>query len=87
MKALEILVNGELVCCAGVDGNGFVSANVIWDNRKAGVLKLIMQALGEDGRSWEWPAPSIALGDEITIRAADAATADPSPIEIVDESE
>lgn len=84
MVALEVSVNGEVVCTAGVGARGILSAEVKWlcVDRKIGdtVEELCVWPHGVDttnGTGKHWPKAYVKLGDEITIRIVERNEVDP----------
>lgn len=79
MKALEVFVNGQRLCLAGVGSEGVLTATVDWAGR-AGREDVFMHVGGLDGvtdESLEWAVPRIDVGTEITIRVVEVASVDP----------
>ncbi len=72
----EIVLNGERVCISGLDGDGVLTTmvNFVKHSNTEGEYEL---SIGGHGRFLpthdrpqhaDWPNPSVAIGDEITIR-------------------
>ena len=72
----EIVLNGERVCISGIEGDGVLTTmvNFVKHADKAGEYELSIGGLGrflpsqDHQQHAEWPKPSLAIGDEITIR-------------------
>ncbi len=83
MKALEIYINGQQRCIAGIGELGVITAIIHWVKREREVLtkrkdledeELAIRVGGSftapDGvtESLEWIGETLAIGDEITIK-------------------
>jgi hypothetical protein len=85
MKAFEVYLNGVKLCTAGVYEHGVLSTVVNWvgsfngtPHPKAGFHCIIGGLDSSTGQSMQWAAPSIDVGDEITIRIVETDEVDPA---------
>jgi hypothetical protein len=85
MKAFSVLVNGQKVATIGIGDSGVLSAIVNWvPNRPpeiGGEFSLSLGGLahrvGASGEHLRWQAPSLGVGDEVTIRLVEVEQVDP----------
>ena len=69
MLAFQILVNGNVVCTAGVGPDGRVFASALsWTHRQPEQVSFTVGGVPETDQHLDWNAPEISVGDEITIR-------------------
>lgn len=88
----EVLVDGVPVCTAGQDGFGVLTALVSWrklDPAKGGTAKAsaageldfsVGGIAGVEDKHTSWKVPSIAIGDEVTIRLLPPGQFDPPDV-------
>jgi hypothetical protein len=85
MKAFTVLVNGRKVATIGIGASGLLSALVHWAAGRppsiGGEFFMMLGGLdntaGPHGEHVRWPAPPLALGDEVTIRLVEVEQVDP----------
>ena len=79
MKALEVFVNGQRACVAGVGREGDLTATVDWAGKggREDVFMHVGGTVGATNEFVEWAVPRIGVGSEITIRVVEADTVDP----------
>jgi hypothetical protein len=85
MKAFTVLVNGRKVATFGIGASGVLSAVVHWlsghppttDGSFLMMLGGLDNTAGPHGEHVRWPAPPLALGDEVTIRLVEVEQVDP----------
>jgi hypothetical protein len=79
MRALEVFVNGQRVCLAGIECDGVMSAHVARVIGGQGRVEKIHLHVGglEDGVHSTWSVPPVGVGDEVTIRIVNAPAVDP----------
>ena len=81
MLALEIYLNSERVCVAGIQGNGVVSAILSSITRpEKSWSELDVGGLSHRNEHVRWVDRELAVGDEVRIKVVDAASAD-EPVE------
>ena len=77
MRVVEVYVNGEKVCAAGLPSPGHVGTSVTWSARDRGRSGL-MSVSGEDGSDVVfWLTKPLGVGDDVTIRLCESDHADP----------
>jgi len=79
MKALEVFVNGERVCVAGVGRDGVLSAIIDWTGSPDSEDHFGLHVGGLDGDSSEhlgWEVPTIDIGTEVLVRILDVTNVD-----------
>lgn len=78
MKAFMVSVNGRHICTAGIGLDGVLSTILSWaggEPHLGAEGEFHLHIGGLDCRTDEhlnWPAPEVAVGDEITIRIIEA---------------
>jgi hypothetical protein len=85
MKAFAVLVNGRAIGTMGVGDNGLLSAMIHWSSGRpaeiAGEFFMMLGGVehcaGGQRDHLRWPAPSLRLGDEVTIRFVEVEKVDP----------
>jgi hypothetical protein len=90
MRCLEIEINGQRACVAGVGALGAVSAMVTWVRFEpegmeepapvpsgSNLLSITGITEGLDSVHWLEVPTRLSVGDEVTIRVVDAEDADP----------
>lgn len=78
MIAYEILVNGHRVCIAGA--SGVFDATVCWTPAMGNNPRLTVGGIDKnDFGNWhvDWSAPTVGVGDEVTIRIVSTDSVDP----------
>lgn len=82
MKALNVVVNGQQICLAGLTEAGFVGAHVNILNAPESPLSLNITGM-QDNTTLHWCEFPLEIGSEVSIRVVDADTADaPTAIQI-----
>lgn len=82
MKALELSLNGQRICTAGIGDVGFIIAQVLWDLGAEslppeGHLELKVSGVDKSARARvDWPMPYVSVGDEITLTIVEAERVD-----------
>jgi hypothetical protein len=85
MKAFAVLVNGRPIGTIGVGDHGLLSAAIHWSSGRSvesdGQFFMMLGGLersaGGQRVNLGWPAPSLHLGDEVTIRFVEVEQVDP----------
>jgi hypothetical protein len=81
MVALEVVLNGERACLAGVGAKGGIHVLIDWADSPNNESETSLSVSGFDSSTGEylnWGVPSICLGTEILVRFVDVAIVDPS---------
>ena len=74
MVGFEVSINGQRHCTAAIGDVGFIIAQVLW---KGGADSLPVDGLMElrvggvnipKSEGLDWPMPTLALGDEVSIK-------------------
>jgi hypothetical protein len=76
MNAIEVSVNGERHCTAGVEGVRLVNCMAGYFCNKNGSGWGLRVGGMDETEHLNWPVPNIKVGDEITIRIVDAPEVD-----------
>lgn len=79
MIALEVSVNGQRACLAGVGADGSLDALLTWISSAGDEPHFFLRVGGYDVRGDEhlhWKTPSIGLGSEVQIRIVDVEMSD-----------
>jgi Uma2 family endonuclease len=82
MKAFTVFVNGQKVATLGIGNGGVLSAIVNWVGGRfraeGGEFRLHLGGLDSVAREHlRWPAPPLAVGDEVTVRLLEVENVDP----------
>jgi hypothetical protein len=79
MVALEVFVNGDRVCLAGVGEKGILSAIIDWADSPHGESETSLSVSGLDSSTGEhlhWNVPSVGMATEVLARFVDASVVD-----------
>jgi hypothetical protein len=85
MKAFAVFVNGRPIGTIGVGDHGLLSAAIHWSSGRSVesdgqffmMLGGLVRSAGGQRENLGWPAPSLHLGDEVTIRFVEVEQVDP----------
>jgi hypothetical protein len=78
--ALEVTLDGQPVCLAGVGESGVLMAIVHFVSDMAPGEEVFLSVGGIDGQTGEmldWNVPPLAIGSEVLVRVTEAAEVDP----------
>ena len=83
MVAFEISVNGQRLYTIGAGDFGLIAADLMWHRiqTQAGPIHEMVRICGRglegtEGNCLNWPAATLKVGDEVTIRITQSATCD-----------
>jgi hypothetical protein len=80
MTAFIVLVNGKKVCSIALEPENGRSIDLVWGGNAEDALFLHVGGMDGDDYHVRWEVPKVRIGDEITIRIADADTGDPPTV-------
>jgi hypothetical protein len=83
MKAFRVFINAQVVCTAGVGGDGVLSASVSWIGAERGDAegRMLLYVGGLDRRTNEhvrWAVPNLRVGDEVSVLVVESEQVDPA---------
>lgn len=82
MLGFEVLVNGQKLCVAGTKTSSVLAIGVSWARREPDLVRFNVGGVtaGDVETHFFWKTPTIAAGDEVTIRLVNVENPDPPEV-------